>query len=285
MIFTPSTPRESATFQGFKLLVPVIFPEPEGGDALLAAIAAQSIPLKVVAGTLQQIFALENPRNNVSKAIKSEVIEPALLEAVKSNPEAYTEAGLCKISDAEGVVLTWDGKIESIPDTLRQWLAENFSAAAQAVADAYYTSYQPGLPKRRGAAGPSLDPVEDLARKNYASEVYAGWKETIFTDMDGKRWTGIKSQDRENSAHRKANEMLAAGTRPAFMSEIVFEKYDGEIADVAGYVEAMTSLLFADDNPKPAGKAKAERLRNDARATLQRIEESAAIGGQVDDLL
>ena len=285
MLFDASTPRESATFQGFKLSVPVIFPEPADGEALLAAIAAQSIPLKVVAGTLQQIFALENPRNNVSKAIKSEVIEPALLQAVKENPDAYAEAGLCKVSDTEGVVLTWDGKIESIPDTLRQWLAENFSSAAQAVADAYYASYQPGLPKRRGAAGPALDPVEDLARKNYAAEVFAGWKETIFTDLDGKRWTGIKSQDRENSAHRKANEMLQAGTRPAFMSEIVFDKYDGEILSVNDYVEAMTSLLFADDNPKPAGKAKAERLRNDARATLQRIEESAAVGGQVDDIL
>lgn len=279
MKFSSTTPRDSATVQGFKLTIPIIFPTVETYNDLIALLSSQEIAPSTVSSLLQTIFCIENPRNNIAKKIKDEVIEPVLKATVEADPETYLtesddEPSIVSRNEDGTISYSWNGRIDSIPDSLKTYLAEHFTDAAQQVSDDYIESYTPGAPKRRGTTGPSLDPVEDLAQKNAAIELYARWKDVIWTDSRSKRWQGIKSQDRANSAHRAANEMLAFGTVPSFMNQRVFDAFDGEITSVSEYVNAYVSLVFAED-AKETVKAVAERLRTDARATLDRVTEAS----------
>lgn len=285
MQFTDSTPRTSAVYQGFKIQVPQIF-NAENYEDLVTQLQEQKVTPLIASRFLQQTMVLENPRNNVASKIK-DLISDELKSVISQNPEAYLtsdddSAPLAKATD-DGIILSWDGKIDSIPDDLKRHLIETLSAPAQAAADAYLREYTPALPRRRGESGPSLDPIEDLAQKNAATGLYASWKDTIWADHKSTRWQGVKSHDRQNSAHRAANEMLAEGQRPAFMSDRVFEAFDGEINTVSDYVNAYVSCLFSDD-AKPAGKAKADRLRQDAKDQLDRIAAAAQVSATDDEI-
>jgi hypothetical protein len=287
MKFTPETPRESYQFQGFKVAVPIFFPPMVDQDDLIASLSLHSIPIPVVSSLLQSLV-VENTRNNVAKKIKEEVIEPALKSIILRDPAVFAEAtddqpALCRIAEDGSVILIWDGKIESLPNDVKKELADSFTIKAQEKADEYFSSYIPAIPRKKGAAGPSLDPVEDMARELFRQTIYASWKETTFKDLSGKIWTGIRSQDRANSAHQAANAMLEAGQRPPFMDQAVFDKFDGEITSVKDYVDAYTELLFA--STSPAGMAKVERLRETAREQLERTAAVTRPGEQADDLL
>ena len=287
MFFNDLTPRESAQFQGFKLAVPQFF-DGADGDSLLASFAANGIPPSVVATILHQTVGVEGTRNNVSKAIKEKVIAPALAELVGADPTRFASLqgdlpALCRI-DANGtIILTWDGRIESLPDDVKSYLADNCTAAAQKEADNYFQTYSPMAPRRKGVSGPSLDPVEDQARKIFADSIYATWEKASFKDADGKVWTGVKSHDRAGSAHQAANLILSSGQIPAFMEQTIFEKFDGEIGTVKQYVEAYTELLFSSD--RPAGQAKVARLREMAAEQLGRASAEAKSSTEVDELL
>jgi hypothetical protein len=278
MKFDQSTPRESAQFQGFKIEVPQFF-DGSDGKALLKSIESHSIPVSVIAAVLQQTLGVEGPRNNVAKTIKEDVITPALASLVSADPARFSAPQgdlppLCTIDEATGTItLTWDGKIESLPDDVKSHLAETCTPAAQAAADAYFAAYIPAQPKRKGVSGPSLDPVEDLARQIFRDSIYASWADASFKDITGKVWTGVKSHDRAGSSHQAANLMLAAGQIPAFLDKSVFDRFDGDITSVKSYVEAYVELLFASD--KPAGKAKVERLREMAKERLARAAKEA----------
>jgi hypothetical protein len=288
MHFTDSTPRESAVFQGFKLAVPVFF-SAATAEEFAEQVALHNIPWPVISSVLQQVVGIEGPRNNVAKSIKEDVILPALTQLVQSDPARFAEPqgdtpALCTIGEDGTITVSWDGKVESLPDEAKAFLAETCIEQAQSVADAYFKQYVPLQPRKKGVSGPSLDPVEDLARAIFSKSIYASWAEKSFKDLTGKVWTGVKSQERAGSSHQAANAMLAAGKLPSFLDKAVIDRYDGEITTVKDYVEAYTELLFS--STTPAGQAKVERLREMAREQLaQAAEQAKAATSEADELL
>lgn len=287
MYFTDETPREAAQFQGFKINVPQFF-DGSSPEALLSSFEANGLSPSVVATILQQTVGVEGTRNNVSKGIKERVIAPALARIVSQDLDRFSSPqgdlpALVSIRADGSSALVWDGKIEALPDDVKSLLAEECTDAAQALADEYFREYVPLAPRRKGVSGPSLDPVEDMARKIFADSIYASWAQASFKDLQGKVWTGVKAQDRANSAHQAANAVLAAGQIPAFMDQAIFDKFEGSIETVKDYVEAYVELLFSSD--RPAGKAKVERLREMAREQLNRAAEVQRAVSESDDLL